>query len=60
MTKPFETEDFSDIKTQPIDKLIKLRDRRKQNWQEMQNAASEEFKMLLEVAKEIDRRIRSL
>ena len=36
MTKPFETEDFSDIKTQPIDKLIKLRDRRKQNWQEMQ------------------------
>ena len=60
MTKPFETEDFSNIKTQPIDKLIKLRDRRKQNWQEMQNAASEEFKMLLEVAKEIDRRIRSL
>ena len=57
MTKPFETEDFSDIKTQPIDKLIKLRDRRKQNWQEMQNAASEEFKMLWEVAKQIDRRI---
>ena len=51
MTKPFETEDFSDIKTQQIDKLIKLRDRRKQNWHEMQNAASEEFKMLWEVAK---------
>ena len=57
MTKPFETEDFSDIKTQPMDKLIKLRDRRKQNWQEMQSAASEEFKLLWEVAKEIDRRL---
>ena len=57
MTKQFETEDFSDIKTQPIDKLIKLRDRRKQNWQEMQKAASEEFKQLLEVEKEIDRRL---
>ena len=56
MIKPFETEDFSDIKTQPIDKLIKLRDRRKQNWQEMQSAASEEFKLLWEVEKEIDRR----
>ena len=39
MTKPFETEDFSDIKAQPIDKLIKLRDRRKQNWMEMQQVA---------------------
>lgn len=57
MTKPFETEDFSDIKTQPMDKLIKLRDRRKQNWQEMQQAASEEFKQLWEVEKEIDRRL---
>lgn len=57
MTKPFETEDFSDIKTQPIDKLIKLRDRRKQNWQEMQKAASEEFKWLWEVENEIDRRL---
>jgi hypothetical protein len=57
MTKPFETEDFSDIKTQPMDKLIKLRDRRKQNWQEMQKAASEEFKLLWEVEKEIDRRL---
>ena len=53
----FETEDFSDIKTQPMDKLIKLRDRRKQNWQEMQKAASEEFKLLWEVEKEIDRRL---
>lgn len=57
MTKPFETEDFSDIKTQSMDKLIKLRDRRKQNWQEMQKAASEEFKQLWEVEKEIDRRL---
>ena len=56
MTKQFETEDFSDIKTQSMDKLIKLRDRRKQNWQEMQKAASEEFKLLWEVEKEIDRR----
>ena len=57
MTKQFETEDFSDIKTQSMDKLIKLRDRRKQNWQEMQKAASEEFKLLWEVEKEIDRRL---
>lgn len=57
MKKLFETEDFSDIKTQPMDKLIKLRDRRKQNWQEMQKAASEEFKQLWEVEKEIDRRL---
>jgi len=57
MTKTFETEDFSDIKAQSMDKLIKLRDRRKQNWQEMQKAASEEFKQLWEVEKEIDRRL---
>ena len=57
MTKPFETEDFSDITKQPMDKLIKLRDRRKQNWQEMQKATSEEFKLLWEVEKEIDRRL---
>ena len=56
MIKPFETEDFSDIKTQPIDKLIKLRDRRKQNWMEMQQAAIGELKLLWEVEKEIDRR----
>ena len=53
----FETEDCSDIKTQPMEKLIKLRDRRKQNWQEMQKAASEEFKLLWEVEKEIDWRL---
>ena len=53
----FETEDFSDIKTQSMEKLIKLRDRRKQNWQEMQKAASEEFKLLWEVENEIDRRL---
>ncbi len=57
MTKPFETEDFSDIKTQPIDKLIKLRDRRKQNWQEMQQAAIEEYGLLDEVEREIERRL---
>ena len=57
MTKQFEIEDFSDIKTQPMEKLIKLRDRRKQNWQEMQKAASEEFKQLWEVENEIDRRL---
>ena len=57
MKKPFETEDFSDIKTQPIDKLIKLRDRRKQNWQEMQQAALVEYKLYDEAEKEIKRRI---
>lgn len=57
MTKPFETEDFSDIKTQPMDKLIKLRDRRKQNWQEMQRAACDEFKFLQDVEDEIKRRL---
>ena len=53
----FDTEDFSDIKTQPIDKLIKLRDRRKQNWLEMQKAASEEYKLMLEVEEEIIKRL---
>ena len=56
MTKPFETEDFSDIKTQSIEKLIKLRDRRKQNWQEMQQAALVEYGLLDEVEREIERR----
>ena len=53
----FDTEDFSDIKTQPMEKLIKLRDRRKQNWQEMQKAAIEEYHLLGEVEKEIERRL---
>lgn len=57
MTKPFETEDFSDIKTQPMEKLIKLRDRRKQNWMEMQQAAIEEYSLLDEVEREIERRL---
>ncbi len=57
MNKPFETEDFSDIKAQSIDKLVKLRDRRKQNWHEIQQAACDEFKLLQEVEDEIDRRI---
>ena len=57
MTKPFETEDFSDIKTQSMDKLIKLRDRRKQNWQEMQQAALVEYGLLDEVEREIERRL---
>ena len=53
---PFETEDFSDIKTQSMEKLIKLRDRRKQNWQEMQQAAIVEYGLLDEVEREIERR----
>ena len=53
----FETEDFSDIKTQPMEKLIKLRDRRKQNWQEMQQAASEEYRLMWEVEDEINKRL---
>ena len=57
MTKPFETEEFSDIKTQPIDKLINLRDRRKQNWQEMQQAAIAEYDLYDEAEKEIKRRL---
>ena len=57
MTKPFETDDFSDIKTKPIDKLIKLRDRRKQNWQEMRLAALFEYKLYNEAEKEIKRRL---
>ncbi len=57
MTKPFETDDFSDNTKQPMEKLIKLRDRRKQNWQEMQQAALVEYKLYDEAAKEIDRRL---
>ena len=53
----FDTEDFSDIANQPMEKLIKLRDRRKQNWLEMQKAASEEYSLLDEVEKEIERRL---
>ena len=52
----FETEDFSDITKQPLEKLIKLRDRRKQNLQELQKQAIEEFKLLDEVEREIERR----
>ena len=53
----FNTEDFSDIKAQPLEKLIKLRDRRKQNWQEMQQAASEEYRLMWEVEDEINKRL---
>ena len=59
MTKPFEIEDFSDIKTQSMEKLIKLRDRRKQNWQEMQKEASEEYRLYNEVDEEINKRLRT-
>ena len=52
----FDTEDFSDITKQSMEKLIKLRDRRKQNWQEMQQAAIEEYGLLDEVEREIERR----
>lgn len=53
----FDTEYFSDITKQSMEKLIKLRDRRKQNWQEMQKAASEEYGLLDEVESEINRRL---
>ena len=57
MTKPFETEDFSDIKTQSIEKMIKLLDRLNQNWQEMQQAAIAEYDLYDEAEKEIKRRL---
>ena len=60
MTKQIETEAFSDIKTQSMEKLIKLRDRRKQNWQEMQQAATAEYALYDEVRNEINRRLRLL
>ena len=53
----FNTEDFSDITKQSMEKLIKLRDRRKQNWQEMQHAASEEYRLMWEVEDEINKRL---
>ena len=53
----FETEDFSDITKQPLEKLIKLRDRRKQNWMEMQKAASDEYRLYNEVEDEINKRL---
>ena len=53
----FDTEDFSDLSKQSMEKLIKLRDRRKQNWQEMQKAASEEYRLMWEVEDEINRRL---
>ena len=53
----FDTEDFSDITKQSMEKLIKLRDRRKQNWLEMQKAASEEYRLMWEVEDEISKRL---
>ena len=53
----FDTEDFSDITKQSMEKLIKLRDRRKQNWLEMEKAASEEYRLMLEVEEEISKRL---
>ena len=53
----FETEDFSDLSKQTMEKLIKLRDRRKQNWMEMQKAASEEYRLMWEVEEEISKRL---
>ena len=53
----FDTEDFSDITKQSMEKLIKLRDRRKQNWLEMQKAASEEYRLYNEVDEEINKRL---
>ena len=53
----FDTEDFSDLSKQSMEKLIKLRDRRKQNWLEMQKAASEEYRLMWEVEDEINKRL---
>lgn len=53
----FNTEDFSDITKQSMEKLIKLRDRRKQNWMEMQKAASDEYRLYNEVEDEINKRL---
>ena len=53
----FDTEDFSDLSKQSMEKLIKQRDRRKQNWQEMQQAASEEYRLMWEVEDEINKRL---
>ena len=53
----FDTEDFSDITKQSMEKLIKLRDRRKQNWLEMQKAASDEYRLMWEVEDEINKRL---
>ena len=53
----FDTEDFSDITKQPMEKLIKLRDRRKQNWQEAQKQAIEEYQLYNAVQNEINRRL---
>ena len=53
----FDTEDFSDITKQSMEKLIKLRDHRKQNWLEMQKAASEEYRLYNEVEDEINKRL---
>ena len=57
MKKPFDTEDFSDITKQTMEKLIKLRDRRNQNWMEMQKAAIEEYRLYNEVDEEINKRL---
>ena len=53
----FDTEDFSDLSKQPMEKLIKLRDRRKQNWLEMRKALGEEFRLMWEVENEINKRL---
>ena len=49
--------DDPNVTKQPMEKLIKLRDRRKQNWQEMQQAAIAEFDLYDEAEKEIKRRL---
>ena len=53
----FDTEDFSDLSKQTMEKLIKLRDRRKQNWLEMRKALGEEFHLMWEVENEINKRL---
>ena len=56
----FDTEDFSDLSKQSMEKLIKLRDRRKQNWQEVQKQATKEYRLYDAVRNEINRRLRLL
>ena len=53
----FDTEDLSDITKQPMEKLIKLRDRCKQNLLEMHKAASQEYRLMWEVEDEINKRL---
>ena len=45
------------LKVKRLTDTAKLRDRRKQNWMEMQQAAIEEYGLMCEVEDEIERRL---